>query len=716
MASKNVQANIEILMSNGKKAGLTLNELRQAANHLTKEINNLKPGTEEYIKATKKLKVVNKNLGEVRSEVKGLTTATSGMVQEFTRFIPFSGQIGNFSRAFTTLRGAMIAIPIFALVAAFGALFQWFTRTEEGAQKLRVITAAVSQVFNSLMDVVSGAGKELFEMFSNPKEAVKDLWESIKTNLLNRLTGLIDTYKFAGKAIMAALNLDWDGVKENAAAAGESILQATTGIDDLPNKVKESVDSAGDAIKDLYAEVKSDVAGAVALQERENALKVQKREFLLREVQLEDQIAEARKRGNDQQLSDIERAEALEEAMQVQNKLADERMAIAQEEYEIQKERNALSDSTEADLEKEAQLEQAVLRIKVQSANEQRRIISMLSGLKEKAAAEEIRNAKAIEDLKIEAMEEGLQKQIAKIELDTERKIEALTGSEEQIREQEKLLEEIKLQEIQALRDKYANEQAEKDKKIREEKEDAEKKHVEVLKEIENQRFEAAQSSTSGIINLLEEEAKSEQAGRMLKKSGAIADLIFSFVRERAAISAKAAEIALTAPGPVGLALAAKYKIGATIQSVVQHGLRLAAVRKLEKGGMLRGKRHFSGGIPGLIMGTGEPIEMEDGEIILNRNVGLDPRGRAAASALNAAFGGKRFETGGVINPLAAQTEPSAAAQMLPSANNKELAEKFEAFANEIRAWKRSLKVYNVVTETEEGIKTVQALRDSVDV
>jgi uncharacterized protein YoxC len=480
-------ANINIQLSNGKQAGQTINELRQQANRLTREVNNLKPGTEEFVKKSADLNKVKGRLGEVRKEVQGVSDATGGMVSEMLQFVPFGDQIQGIagrvrllSGGFKGLRAAIISTGIGALVVVMGSLFAWFQRTEEGAQKLRVITAALGQVFNSLMDVVSAGGSALYDMFSNPKEAVTGLWEVIKTNILNRVTGLIDTFKFAGKAIKAALDLDWDAMKENAAAAGESIMQATTGIPDLPNKAKKAVDGAKESIKDLYKEIKTDVAGAVALQERENKLIEDKRNFMLREEALQNKISDARKKGNDQTLSNAERAEALNLAMDLQNTLANEKIALAEEEYLIQKERNALSNTSEADLDKEIELERELGRIRRKSTDEQREIFSMVTGIQkqeqdkrvrqtEEATKIELEATKKLEDLKVEAMEDGLQKQIAKIEMDTERKMAALTGSEEQIREQRLLLEDIANQQIADAKEKHnqeANLIARKSKKL----------------------------------------------------------------------------------------------------------------------------------------------------------------------------------------------------------------------------------------------------------
>ncbi len=133
-------------------------------------------------------------------------------------------------------------------------------------------------------------------------------------------------------------------------------------------------------------------------------------------------------------------------------------------------------------------------------------------------------------------------------------------------------------------------------------------------------------------------------------------------------------------------------------------------------GGLLRGKRHHDGGIPGIISSTGQPIEMEDGEIILNRNVSRDPAGLAMASDLNARYGGIRFmESGGPVNPLRVPSSiPVAALPLGNEISNSNafeiLANKFDNYANKVDAWRQTIKVINVVSETEEGINVINRL------
>ena len=68
-------ANIDIVLGNGQRAGQTINELRQQANRLRKEINGLEVGSEEFVRATNDYQKVTKRLGTVRKQVRGVESS-----------------------------------------------------------------------------------------------------------------------------------------------------------------------------------------------------------------------------------------------------------------------------------------------------------------------------------------------------------------------------------------------------------------------------------------------------------------------------------------------------------------------------------------------------------------------------------------------------------------------------------------------------------------
>lgn len=105
------KAEIPIILSNGKQAGQTINELRQQANRLNKEINDLKPGSEKFVRKSKDFKLVTGRLSKVRKEVKGVESAfkkTGGFIKkfgaQFTAFLGLGAIVQGLRQAISTIR------------------------------------------------------------------------------------------------------------------------------------------------------------------------------------------------------------------------------------------------------------------------------------------------------------------------------------------------------------------------------------------------------------------------------------------------------------------------------------------------------------------------------------------------------------------------------------------------------------------------------------
>nr|MBA3900734.1 phage tail tape measure protein [Bacteroidota bacterium] len=130
------------------------------------------------------------------------------------------------------------------------------------------------------------------------------------------------------------------------------------------------------------------------------------------------------------------------------DKIASEREAAQEEELVYAaahaEEKIAIEEEVTEKVKAEAE-EQKKARIQKQKEAE-----AELQKAREKAAADELKAKIALEDLKIQAMHDAGEREIAKINTDFARKIEALVGNEAQITEQKLLLEaerDLKLQE-----------------------------------------------------------------------------------------------------------------------------------------------------------------------------------------------------------------------------------------------------------------------------
>lgn len=163
-------ANIDIKLSNGQQAGQTINELSQQANRLRKEINNLKPGTDEFVKKSAELNKVGGRLKEVRNEVTSTKEASKGLLSQFQQFIPFSGQLSQVSSAFKAVnlslkgtRAALIATGIGAFIVVLGSLISYLTSVQSGIDKVTSVTRPLTAVFQTMKGVVQELGGNIFK-------------------------------------------------------------------------------------------------------------------------------------------------------------------------------------------------------------------------------------------------------------------------------------------------------------------------------------------------------------------------------------------------------------------------------------------------------------------------------------------------------------------------------------------------------------------------
>lgn len=76
--------------------------------------------------------------------------------------------------AFGSLRTTMLAVPIFALLAALTALVAYFTKTREGAAALETGVAKIGAVFDVIIDRAGVLGKAVAQLFSGEFKAAAE--------------------------------------------------------------------------------------------------------------------------------------------------------------------------------------------------------------------------------------------------------------------------------------------------------------------------------------------------------------------------------------------------------------------------------------------------------------------------------------------------------------------------------------------------------------
>ena len=125
-------------------------------------ILNFEANTSKAVKSVDKLddsiKDTSKNTQDLESSMSGLDQASGGMI---TKFKGLKQGLKNVITGFKSMRVAIIATGIGALVLAVSALGAAFTSSEEGQNKFNKIMAVIGSVTGNLVDILASLGNSI---------------------------------------------------------------------------------------------------------------------------------------------------------------------------------------------------------------------------------------------------------------------------------------------------------------------------------------------------------------------------------------------------------------------------------------------------------------------------------------------------------------------------------------------------------------------------
>ena len=410
---------------------------------VTKTIN-LEVNTKD---AKKSLKGLEKGVDDVNKEVKETSKSTQqmgGTLDKVTggavsKFNSFKGALTSVTTGFKSLKVAIIATGIGALLIAVTALGQAFTRSEEGQNKFAKILGVIGSVTGNLLDLLADLGESIISVFENPKQALIDFKNAFIENITNRFTSALDTVGFLGKAIKKVFSGDFKGALEDAKSAGSSYIDSLTGV-------KNTIDKTTESVKSFNKEIVDDAKAAAKIaDQRANAEKAA-RKLIVERAQAEQDIARLREKAvNKEKFTAEERIAFLEEAGKISEDLAAKETAVAKLRLQAKLTENSLTKSNKDDLNEAAQLEASVIQLETQRLNLQKRLSTELLTARREASAQAKKDAKeepvvVDEKLKkiLEIQKAYTQKQqdleaeteIQKIQLEKERKLKELKDLE----------------------------------------------------------------------------------------------------------------------------------------------------------------------------------------------------------------------------------------------------------------------------------------------
>ena len=383
--------------------------------------------------------IINNLPGPLKNVVSGL----NGMVKA--------------ARAFIATPLGLVLTP---LILGFSALYKWLNKTAEGQQALAKITGYLKGVLAGLEQVAFDVGRSIYNAFTNPKQAITNLWQTIKNDLIGRLKGVSGVFVNFGKIIGNAFKGNFKEAGEAAKAMANDYQKIFTGKD--VSQIKDDVQAVTNRVKGIHqiGQAQSELSA------RENKLHRDRTAWLYEEAELDKQIAEQR---NKMRMGSKEdRAEASKRLQELVDQKTEKNVALAREEYEIKKASNALTDSSQEDLDEEERLRARVVQLETQgvtqkgfalriqdSMNRQLGVSSeklselinkeneLLDNLTEKQGQQGLETAA----LSVASMKDGFDKEMAEQDLEHQQRMAAI---EKEQQERLKKIEEFQKAEYKA--------------------------------------------------------------------------------------------------------------------------------------------------------------------------------------------------------------------------------------------------------------------------
>ena len=433
-----------------------------------------------------------------------------------------------------TLRGAVMATGIGALVIAVTSLVSYFKRTERGAQQLRVVMATLGAFVDKLMDSVIGLGEFFVQAFTNPRETIKGLRDDIQTFVIDKINQLIEGLGLLGKAISQAFSGEFSAA---AATAAEGLTKVGDSVLAL-NPVTAVAYQVAEAVSEIAVEATTSAKAAGELEKRMNALMVQERDHLKVRAQTNKIIAENRLLVEDETMSYDDRIAALDKAIAAELSAVDAELKMARERADILRKQADLAESDEETKRAVAEAEARVIEVETRSLKARKRIEGerqtlLLQRTNETEAAKnatikaEQEVTKALKDAAI-SREDAQTQERAKVTAHYEA-LRLKAGENAELQAQLKEAERVALQDID---DKYDNLALEAQRKADEEatkiSEQAQAKRLSDAKtalEAEMALKEEVTSSTFSILSNLNEafsKKGEEQSRKAFERSKAI--------------------------------------------------------------------------------------------------------------------------------------------------------------------------------------------------
>lgn len=384
-----------------KKLELTdrLKEVESATGDNTRNVGNYKDSVKGAIQETGlfggklgQLQGVAQSFSPVITKVKSdIQDATSSMRsnKEATKGMSKAQKAAAVSTNLTTgalklFKIALAATGIGLIVVALGSLVAYLTSTQAGINKVNKVLTPLKVIFQSLLGLIQDFGEQIFNAFTNPKQAIKDLWEVIETQIVNRVKGVGEIFKSLGKIISS-------GFTDGYGDLGEAVSKTTTGVENLNEKIKKSA-------KDFKGFVDEAVKRGSEIENIRQNLSKTEADFITKQADLKAEFRQQKLLSDDTTKSQEERISAGERALEIQKEISENSIERTKQEAKILRLQNKSNDTTDEDRAKLAKKEAEIAKAKEEQASKSTEAQNKLNSIRKKAQKERIAAAKKATD------------------------------------------------------------------------------------------------------------------------------------------------------------------------------------------------------------------------------------------------------------------------------------------------------------------------------
>ena len=199
-----------------------------------------------------KYKEAVKDLDEFQKEYAKLEKEVSTQNKETAKSIKsIEGSSKSAVKGIKAIGASIKAIGIGLLIAAFAKLKEVFEENQKVADFFNITFEALSLAFNDFFNFLDrnvGTVVDYFKaIFNDPLQAVKDLGNAIKDNIIERFNSALEVAGYLGSALKKLFTGDFSGALDDAKSAGQEFVDVLTGVDDSANKIADAVSIAVDA-------------------------------------------------------------------------------------------------------------------------------------------------------------------------------------------------------------------------------------------------------------------------------------------------------------------------------------------------------------------------------------------------------------------------------------------------------------------------------------